>query len=531
MSLKPPENSDLVLSASGKQVRRGHVATDRAPEIRSEEIEIGDKFGGGCFGSVYKGKCRGATVAIKQLHKQDLDSKILEDFRKEVDILTQMRHPNVVLFMGACTEQHKLTIVCELLKENVNDLIQKNKDMSLDKRLLLAKGAAAGMAWLHGANPQIIHRDLKPANLLVDEHWNVKVCDFGLSQVKLPEVKIKDGKSVPGTPLWMAPEVLMGKQVDSKADVYSFGLVLWEIITGQALFPHHDNYASFKKAIVVDNERPPMPENIHPALRKLMEDCWDKEPNVRPTFTQILTRLDSVLIDCLIPADEDANAFWKEHFLGATHALWRDFVARFARLLKVNPNDDPIAFEALQKLIGEPNREPNPPDPVIVTVQKFAHFVDWFGPLTLKSTDNFTIFARMKLIMQQAWFHGDIGKDDSERLLASEKVGTFLLRLSTHDPVTPYTISKKTNKGQINHQRIKKDAKTGAISVRIVYGDKKDPVTVSSAGIHLRDNLCTFLDKQLAKELYLKIPCPGSKYKALFIPKFQDALVGYLEDD
>lgn len=167
----------------------------------------------------------------------------------------------------------------------------------------------------------------------------------------------------------------------------------------------------------------------------------------------------------------------------------------------------------------------------MVSVQKFAHFVDWFGPLTLKSADNFTIFARMKLIMNQAWFHGDITKEDAERLLATEKSGTFLLRLSVSEPTAPYTISKKTKKGQINHQRIKKDPKTGAISVKIVYGDKKESVAVSSAGIHSKDNLMTFIEKQLSKELYLKYPCPGSKYRALFIPTFQTNLVGYLEDE
>ena len=68
---------------------------------------------------------------------------------------------------------------------------------------------------------------MKPQNLLVDEHWNVKVCDFGLSQVKLREEKIRDGKSIPGTPLWMAPEVLLGKDVDEKADVYSYGIGMY----------------------------------------------------------------------------------------------------------------------------------------------------------------------------------------------------------------------------------------------------------------------------------------------------------------
>jgi len=127
------ENTDLVMSASGRQVRKGEVSgvQERAPEIKFEEIQWGEKIGGGCFGSVYKGKCRGQNVAIKQLLKQDLDSKILEDFRREVDIMTQMRHPNVVLFMGACTEPGKMAIVCELLNFSVHDLLRKNKDITL----------------------------------------------------------------------------------------------------------------------------------------------------------------------------------------------------------------------------------------------------------------------------------------------------------------------------------------------------------------------------------------------------------------
>jgi hypothetical protein len=111
------KGEDLVLSASGKKVKKGEVINDRVPEILSTEIQWGTQIGGGCFGSVYMGKCRGINVAIKKLLKQNLDSKILEEFRKEVDIMTQMRHPNIILFLGACTEEGKMCIVCELLKK------------------------------------------------------------------------------------------------------------------------------------------------------------------------------------------------------------------------------------------------------------------------------------------------------------------------------------------------------------------------------------------------------------------------------
>jgi len=382
------ENTDLVMSASGRQVRKGEVSgvQERAPEIKFEEIQWGEKIGGGCFGSVYKGKCRGQNVAIKQLLKQDLDSKILEDFRREVDIMTQMRHPNVVLFMGACTEPGKMAIVCELLNFSVHDLLRKNKDITLLQRIKLAKGTAAGIAWLHGATPQIIHRDLKPNNLLVDEHWNVKVCDFGLSQVKLRENKIRDGKSIPGTPLWMSPEVLLGQDVDEKADVYSFGIVLWEIITGQEPFPYMEDFKTFKTAITKNNERPAIPEDIHPNLRSLLELCWHKDPAKRPTFQQILPLLDSVIVDCLI-ADVEGNRFWKAHFLGKEYVDWTIFIKKFTTLLGIadlNPKD--LNYLCLKKILASHNTEGVHSDPDVVKIEKFGHLMDWFGPIVIDNS-------------------------------------------------------------------------------------------------------------------------------------------------
>lgn len=520
--LAPPNQEELVISASGAHVRKGQVKNDRAPEIKFEEIEIMEKIGGGCFGSVYKGKCRGQIVAVKQLHKQNLDSKTLEDFRKEVDIMTQMRHPNVVLFMGACTEPGKLTIVCELMQDNVNDILRKNKDIPLSKRVRIAKGAAKGMAWLHGADPQIIHRDLKPANLLVDKDWNVKVCDFGLSQVKQRETKIKDGKSIPGTPLWMAPEVLLGKEVDDKADVYSFGIVLWEIITGKDLFPHMDSYSTFKKAITKDDERPEIPADTHPSLKELMEICWHKDSSKRPPFTEIVRILDKVLIDCLI-SDPVANKFWKENFLEYEEILWKDFKEAFRNLLGLPPSnakdkDKELGWTCLQKIVAQPNTAPNPKDPFVVTLDKFAHVVGSFGPIKLGTS--FDIIDQIKLCMRQDWFHGDITKDQSEQLLLSQTKGSFLVRTSNTKPSEPFTISKYSKNGKINHQRIKK-RKDGSLEIK---GEKQ---TFKSAGIEKGDNL-THLIKNAAKELYLKTPCPGSPYKSLFVSDFKEIAHGYL---
>eukprot|EP01114_Cavostelium_apophysatum_P014808 TRINITY_DN3928_c0_g1_i1.p1 TRINITY_DN3928_c0_g1~~TRINITY_DN3928_c0_g1_i1.p1 ORF type:complete len:545 (+),score=163.03 TRINITY_DN3928_c0_g1_i1:159-1793(+) len=534
------QDTDLIMSASGRTVRKGEVSgvSDRAPEIRYDEITWGEKIGGGCFGSVFKGKCRGINVAIKQLLKQDLDPKIMEDFRREVDIMTQMRHPNVVLFMGACTEKGKMCIVTELMHYSVHDLLRKhNKEITLIQRVKMAKDTAAGLAWLHGANPQIIHRDLKPSNLLVDEHWNVKVCDFGLSQVKLRENKIRDGKSIPGTPLWMAPEVLLGRDVDEKSDVYSYGIVLWEIITGQEPFPHMESYQEFKTAITRHNERPPIPSDTHPSLAALMEMCWNADPTKRPSFTQILPLLDSVIVDCLL-ADPEGNRFWKTYFLGRDQVPWGEFLKHFARLLRLqDPNPKDLNIACLKKILTVPNMDPNKADPDVVKLEKFGHLLNWFGPIVVDTKEKshlsglldkiidsgkFSILDKIRVLMQKEWFHGDISKEAAEDLLSGQPKGTFLVRTSVTERQCPFTISKVTKKGgQINHQRIQKNH-DGKFEVTIKFPNGKAVTEVS------KDDLLVPFIRTLSGELYLENPCPGSKYRALFL---QTKVEGYLATD
>jgi len=493
---------------------------------------------------VYKGKCRGFNVAVKQLLKQNLDQKTLEDFRREVDIMTQMRHPNIALFMGACTEPGKMAIVCELLQYSVSDLLRKNKEVTLLQRVKMAKDTAAGIAWLHGATPQIIHRDLKPSNLLVDEHWNVKVCDFGLSQVKLRENKIRDGRSIPGTPLWMAPEVLLGKDVDEKSDVYSYGIVLWEIITGAEPFPHMESYQEFKTAITRDNERPPIPNNTNPSLKALMESCWHPDAKQRPTFQQILPLLDSVIVDCLI-ADTEGNRFWKMWFLGKDHVHYNDFQKHFGSLLHISePNSKDLNFACLKKILATPNMDPHQlGDHDVVQVEKFGHLLDWFGPIVIESGSSskgnvisnildkvpsifeptkFTVLDKIRVLMQKEWFHGDISKEASEDLLSGQPKGTFLVRTSVTEKTSPFTISKVTKKGgKINHQRIQKRA-DGKFEVTIKYSNGKTAVEVS------KDDLLVPFIRSLSSELFLEAACPGSKFKALFT---HTKVEGYLATD
>lgn len=147
---------------------------------------------------------------------------------------------------------------------------------------------ARGMNYLHHCKPPIIHRDLKSSNLLVDKNWTVKVGDFGLSRVKHHTyLKTKSGR---GTPQWMAPEILCNEQADEKSDVYSYGVVLWEITTEK--IPWNDlNPMQVIGAVGFMNRRLEIPKDVDPLWVSLMESCWCSEPQSRPTFQEILNKL------------------------------------------------------------------------------------------------------------------------------------------------------------------------------------------------------------------------------------------------
>lgn len=114
--------------------------------------------------------------------------------------------------------------------------------------------------------------------LLILQDFHIKICDFGLSAVKMPEQKLQDKGKTPGSPLWMAPEVLMGKPLDEKADVYSYSIVLWEILTGREPYEQYEDFPTFKRAICKENVRPECPKEWHPDLTKMLQSCWQEDP-------------------------------------------------------------------------------------------------------------------------------------------------------------------------------------------------------------------------------------------------------------
>ncbi|XP_042064609.1 uncharacterized protein LOC121808276 isoform X2 [Salvia splendens] len=265
--------------------------------IRNTELDDLQELGSGTFGTVFHGKWRGTDVAIKRIKqscfagRSSEQEKLAKDFWREAKILSTLHHPNIVAFYGVVPDGPggTLATVTEYLVNGSlrHVLLRKGRVLDRRRKVIIALDAAFGMEYLHVRN--IVHFDLKCDNLLVnlgDPRRPVcKVGDFGLSRIKR-NTFVSGG--VRGTLPWMAPELLNGNS--SQVDVFSFGVTLWEILTGEEPYVNM-HCGAIIGGIVSDSLRPPVPERCDPEWRKLMEQCWSHEPEERPPFSEITKRL------------------------------------------------------------------------------------------------------------------------------------------------------------------------------------------------------------------------------------------------
>lgn len=279
----------------------GEFDTSTLQVIMNEDLEELKELGSGTFGTVYHGKWRGTDVAIKRIKKTCFTGRSSEqerltvEFWREADILSKLHHPNVVAFYGVVQNGPGGTMatVAEYMVDGSLRHVLLRKDRYLDrrKRLIIAMDAAFGMEYLHSKN--IVHFDLKCDNLLVNLKDPLrpicKVGDFGLSKIKRNTL-VSGG--VRGTLPWMAPELLNGSssKVSEKVDVFSFGIVLWEILTSEEPYANM-HYGAIIGGIVNNTLRPTIPNYCDIEWRTLMEQCWAPNPAVRPSFTEIASRL------------------------------------------------------------------------------------------------------------------------------------------------------------------------------------------------------------------------------------------------
>ncbi|KAK7412353.1 hypothetical protein VNO78_03808 [Psophocarpus tetragonolobus] len=271
------------------------VETAEEWNVDMSQLFFGLKFAHGAHSRLYHGVYKDEAVAVKIIMVPEDDesvtlaSRLEKHFIREVTLLSRLHHPNVIKFSAACRKPPVYCIITEYLAEgSLRAYLHKleHQAISLEKLIAFALDISRGMEYIHSQG--VIHRDLKPENVLINENYHLKIADFGIACEEASCDILADD---PGTYRWMAPEMIKRKSYGRKVDVYSFGLILWEMLTGT--IPYEDmNPIQAAFAVVNKNSRPVIPSDCPAAMRALIEQCWSSQPDKRPEFWQVVKVLE-----------------------------------------------------------------------------------------------------------------------------------------------------------------------------------------------------------------------------------------------
>ncbi|KAK7399693.1 hypothetical protein VNO78_10882 [Psophocarpus tetragonolobus] len=295
------------------------VANPReVPEYELNPLELQVRKSDGISKGTYQvAKWNGTKVAVKILDKDSYsDPDTINAFKHELTLLERVRHPNVVQFVGAVTQNIPMMIVREHhAKGDLASYLQKKGRLSPSKVLRFALDIARGMNYLHECKPDpVIHCDLKPKNILLDNGGQLKIAGFGtvrFSLISPDEAKlVQPEPNIDLSSFYVAPEIYKDEVFDRSVDAYSFGLVIYEMIEGtQPFYPKSQEEAV--RLMCLEGKRPAFKiktKNYPPDLKELIEECWDPTPVVRPTFSQVIVRLDKIVANC------SKQGWWKDTF-------------------------------------------------------------------------------------------------------------------------------------------------------------------------------------------------------------------------
>ncbi|XP_058224723.1 cysteine-rich receptor-like protein kinase 44 isoform X2 [Rhododendron vialii] len=290
--------------------------------VATDNFSASNKLGQGGFGAVYKGRLlNGQEIAVKRLAKESLQGEI--EFKNEVMLLAKLQHRNLVRLLGFCSERTERLLIYELVPQSSLDHFifnpTRHKELGWDRRYKIILGVSRGLLYLHEESQlRIIHRDLKASNVLLDDDMNPKISDFGMARLFMVDESHWSTINIAGTCGYMAPEYVLHGQFSVKSDVFSFGVLVLEILSGQKnkFFCNEENIEGLLSYAWKTWREGTNSNLIDPALRvnsgSLPEMircihigllCVQENVAKRPTMAEVVLMLSSSSLSLKVPSE------------------------------------------------------------------------------------------------------------------------------------------------------------------------------------------------------------------------------------
>lgn len=283
--------------------------------------------------------------------------------------------------------------------------------------------------------------------------------------------------------------------------------MLWEIVTQKVPFPGANSFPKFRQAVCLNGERPPLKDIKLSSICELLQKCWHKIPDSRPSFTEIVEEIEDIMIECAIK-DEDGRRFWREQLPKKEFISFEKFLPMFLEHTKL-ALPDTVHLECLKMLVATQYKDDIMQPEDVVRIGDFGKLLENFGPITHHQEGKaklITIFDRIYQTCKQPWFHGDISTSQAETLLKVHGPGYYLVRLSSSVSGC-FTISRVTSGKSIHHHRV--DYRGNQNYATRSIKNKND--VIKGKDMSLRSFI-----SNLKESMNLVNACPGSKYRVLF---------------
>ncbi|KAG8390730.1 hypothetical protein BUALT_Bualt01G0113800 [Buddleja alternifolia] len=248
-----------------------------------ENYHVIELVGEGSFGKVYKGrrKFTGQTVAMKFIPKHGKSEKDILNLRQEIEILRKLKHENIIAMLDSFENPQEFCVVTEFAQGELFEILEDDKCLPEEQVQAIAKQLVRALHYLH--SNRIIHRDMKPQNILIGAGSVVKLCDFGFARAMSANTVVL--RSIKGTPLYMAPELVREQPYNHTADLWSLGVILYELFVGQPPFYTNSVYALIRH-IIKDPVK--YPDNMSSSFRSFLQGLLNKVPQNRLTWPALL---------------------------------------------------------------------------------------------------------------------------------------------------------------------------------------------------------------------------------------------------